>query len=125
MRQENTLLQSVLTGIIISCILVFFHIVLSASPGGISRPNDNHTKIIKYEINSELPVNTKEEAKFSARPTSLHSTGNVEICRETLCIFEILFSVEINLDQYQISVPLPLTGYLLTLFASAISVNAP
>jgi hypothetical protein len=125
MRPGNTLLQSLLTGIIISCILIFFQIVFSADTTSHNHASDNHEKFIKYETKTELPVDTKNEAKFSAKSCSLPSTGNIEICREPLCIFEILFSVNINLDQYQVSLPLPLPGYLLILFTSAISVNAP
>lgn len=120
MRHEDTLLQSFLKGIIISCVLILFQIIFS--PGS---TNDSHVKFVKYENNSNLPVDTKEETTFAIKSYSLPSTGCIEVCRETLCIFEILFSVEISLNQDRISVPLPILSYLHTLFTSVISVNAP
>lgn len=120
MRQENIILQSFLKGIVISSILLFFQIVFSAGP-----TNDIAVKATKYENNSNIPVYPKEEITISIKSSSLHSTGCIEICRETLYLFEILFSVRINLNQELVSVPLPLLAYLRTLFTSVISVNAP
>jgi len=120
MRQSDTLWQSVFKGIVLSLFLV----VIQIASSGLAN-EDNDVKVIKFENSSEFPIDTKEEEKFSIRSSSLHSTGYIEICRETLCIFEILFSVDENLDHYEIRVPLPLLSYLKILFTSAISANAP
>ena len=120
MRQENIILQSFLKGIGISCVLIFFQIVFSASA-----PRDNLAKVTKYDNNHNVPVDAKEEITISIKSSSLHSTGCIEICRETLYLFEILFNVRVNLNQELVSVPLPLLTYLRTLFTAVISVNAP
>jgi hypothetical protein len=119
MRQQETLWQSVLKGVVLSLFLIGIHIACSGSSS-----EDKHVKIIKFENSSDFPVDTKEAANFSVRTFSLPAVGYIEICREALCIFEILFSVE-NSNHYEIRVPLPLLSYLRILFTSAISVNAP
>ena len=120
LRKDNILLRSFVTGLLLSVILILFQIVFSGKP-----TNGNHVKIIKLEKSSEHPVETNGEAKFSVKSSSLHSSGHVEITRETLCLVEVIFKLNITLDEWRISVPLPLLGYLRTLFTSLISVNAP
>lgn len=120
LRKDNILLRSFVTGLLLSVILILFQIVFSGKP-----TTGNHVKIIKFEKTSQHPVETKGEAEFSIKSSSLHSSGYVEISRETLCLLQVLFKVSVKVDEWRISVPSPLLGYLRTLFTSIISVNAP
>jgi hypothetical protein len=120
MKRDETILQSLLKGVVISCILVFFHIVFSGQSS-----NDTHIKIIKFETNENIPAESRDEVKISVQSSSLHSSGYIEINRETVYLFEVLFSIDRTLDDRQIRIPLPLSVFLQILFTSAISVNAP
>jgi hypothetical protein len=120
MKKDETILRSLLKGVVISCVLIFFHIAFSGQSG-----EDNHSKIIKFEANQNLPIESGEEVKVSVQSSSLHSTGHIQISRETLYLFEVLFHVDTTLDEQQARDPLPLSVFLQTLFTSAISVNAP
>lgn len=120
MRKDETILRSLLKGVVISCILVFFQIVFSGQSD-----DDNHLKIIRFETSQHMPAESGEEVKVSVQPSSLHSTGHIEVSRETLYLFEVLLSANIQSDEPQLLVPLPLSVFLQTLFTSAISVNAP
>jgi hypothetical protein len=120
MKTNNTILRSVLKGIVISCVLIFFHVAFSGQSD-----EDKRSKIIKFETNQNLPTETGEEVTVSIQSSSLHSTGHLEIRRETLYLFEVLFHVDTILDGQHTGGPLPLSVFLQTLFTSAISVNAP
>jgi hypothetical protein len=120
MKTEDTILRSLLKGIVISCVLIFFHIAFSGQSS-----QDKHSKVIKLETNQNLPTDSGEEVKVSVQSSSLHSTGHIEISRETLYLFEVLFHVDTIFDGPRLRVPLPLSVFLQTLFTSAISVNAP
>ena len=120
MKTNNTILRAVLKGIVISCILIFFHIAFSGQSD-----EDKHSKIIKFETSQNLPTETGEQVKLSVQSSSLHSTGHIEIRRETLYLFAILFPVDTILDGPRLPVPLPLSVFFQTLFTSAILVNAP
>ena len=119
-RNDNILFRSFTTGLLLSVILILFQIAFSGKAS-----NRHDVKIIKFEKSSQHPVETKGEAEFSIKSSSLHSSGYVEISRETLRLVEVLFKLDIKVDEWQISVPSPLLGYLRTLFTSLISVNAP
>jgi len=120
LRNDNFLLRSFVTGLLLSVILILFQIVFSGKP-----TNRNHVKVIRFEKSCQHPVETKGEAKFSVKSSSLHSSGHVEITRETLCLVEVIFKFNIKLDEWKISIPSPLLGHLRILFTSLISVNAP
>ena len=120
LRNDNILLRSFVTGLLLSVILILFQIVFSGKTS-----NGHHVKISKFEKSSQHPVETKGEAKFSVKSSSLHSSGHVEITREILLLVEVIFKLNITLDEWRISVASPLLGYLQTLFTSLISVNAP
>jgi len=119
-QKDNILLRSFLTGLLLSVILILFQIGFSGKP-----TNGKHIKTIKFEKSSQHPVETKGGAEFSIKSSSLHSSGHVEITREILLLVEVIFKLNITLDEWQISVASPLLGYLRTLFTSLISVNAP
>jgi len=120
LRKDNILLRSFVTGLFISAFLILFQIIFSGKPA-----NGNHVKVTKLQMSSQHPVETKGEAKFSVKSSSLHSTGYIEISREALCLVAVLFKLNIKLDEWRISIPSPLLGYLRTLFTSLISINAP
>jgi hypothetical protein len=120
MKKDETILRSVLKGVVISCVLIFFHIAFSGQSS-----EDDHSKTIKFETNENLPAESGEEVKVSVQSFSLHSTVHIEIGRETLFLLEVLLSANILSDEPQLLVPLPLSVFLQTLFTSAISVNAP
>jgi hypothetical protein len=120
MKTDETILRSLLKGIVISCFLIFFHIAFA---GGSSQ--DRHSKVIKFQTDQNLPTESGEEVKVSIQSSSLHSTGYIEICRETLYLFEVLFHLDTTLQGQQAPVPIPLSAFLQILFTSAISVNAP
>lgn len=119
-QKDDILLRSFITGMLLSAILILFQIGFSGKP-----TNRNHVRIIKFEKSYQHPVETKDEAKFSVKSSSLHSSGHVEITREILLLVEVIFKLNITLDEWRISVASPLLGYLRTLFTSLISVNAP
>jgi len=120
MKKDETILRSLLKGVVVSCVLIFFHIAFSGQPS-----DDNHVKIIKFETSENLPAEPEEEVKISVQSSSLHSTGHIEISRETLYLFAVLFSIDGTVDDEQTRITLPLSVFLQILFTSAISVNAP
>jgi hypothetical protein len=120
MKKNETIIQSLVKGVVISCILVFFQIAFSGQSS-----DDNHIKIIKFETSQNMPAESGAEVKVSVQPSSLHSIGHIEVSRETLYLLEVLLSANIQSDEPQLLVPLPLSVFLQTLFTSAISVNAP
>ena len=121
MTNEDSVIRSMLKGLILSCVLILVHVGFS----GASNNDDAHVKVVKFEKSSELPIDNPNNSEISLKTWSLHSTGHVEICREAWHILEILFVVNINLNQDEVSIPLPLLGYFKILFTSVISVNAP
>ena len=115
------ILSSLLKGLIISGILISFHIFISASG-----ENTRHTGGSKINARDEAPTSdTNNEAKFSSRSYSILSVGHIAIHRETLCLFEIIFCLEAPSNEINYSIPSPLLGYLRTLLTHSISVNAP
>jgi hypothetical protein len=121
MANEYTVLRSIFKGLILSCVLILVQIGFSGTPGN----DDAQVKVAKFEKSSELPKDNSNGSEVSVKTWSLHSTGTIEICREVLYILEILFIVNVNLNQEEVSIPLPLLGYFKILFTSVISVNAP
>lgn len=119
-QSDDTLIQSIIKGIALSVFLVAIHIACSGSSN-----TEQFVKIVKIESRADFPVNTDDNARISLKSSSLHSTGYIEIFRDTFFILEILFSIDDAIDHYDIRVPLPLLSYLKILFTSAISVNAP
>ena len=120
MKKNETILQSLLKGVVISCILVFFQIAFSGQSS-----DDNRIKIIKFETSRNMPDDSGEEVKVSVQPSSLHSTSTIEVSRETLYLFEVLLGIDVKSDESKFHIPLPLSVFLQILFTSAISVNAP
>jgi hypothetical protein len=120
MRKDKTIVQSLVKGVVISCILVFFQIAFSGQSS-----DDNHIKLTKFDTNQNLPFDTSEEVKVSVQASSLHSINHIEISRETLYLFEVLLGIDVTSHESQLRIPIPLSVFLQVLFTSAISVNAP
>ena len=121
MRTENPILWSFLRGVIISGILISFHMFISDIETSTSNVGGAN-----IDVRDDSPANnTRDEAKFSNHAYSIRSIGHIAIHRETLCLFEIIFGLEGPSGEVNYSIPSPLLGYLRTLLTHSISVNAP
>ena len=120
MRKDETIVQSLVKGVVISCILVFFQIVFSGQS-----TDENHIKFIKFDTDQNLPFDTSEEVKVSVQASSLHSINHIEVSRETTYLFEVLLGIDVTSHESRSTIPIPLSVFFQVLFTSAISVNAP
>jgi hypothetical protein len=121
MIRENLIIRSILKGLAIAGVLILFQMVVAGKFG-----DHNHTKILTVSANDTSPINdNSDEAKFSQLSYGIREFGHLSINRATLCLFEIIFRLELPSDEISYSLPSPLVGYLRTLFSSSISVNAP
>jgi len=121
MIKENLIIRSILKGLAISGILILFQMVIAGKFSG-----HHHVRILTVSANDTLPINdNSDEAKFSQLSYGIREFGHISISRETLCLFEIIFRLELPSHKISYSLPSPLISYLRTLFSSSISVNAP
>jgi hypothetical protein len=123
MKMDRVLLESLLVGFLVAGVIICIQHFTAEGSG-----KSNITKVVQFEPNHQSPIRGESQAKLtiSAAPSSLHSTNQFEVTRQTLCLFEILFNQETSPFQYyKVVVPLPLSKFFRCLFKSIISPNAP
>jgi len=88
--------------------------------------DDTHIRILTISAEEKVPTDdSNDEAKISQLYYGVRDVGHIAINRETLCLFEIFFRLQLPLDKIGNSSPSQLVGFPRILFSSSISVNAP
>jgi hypothetical protein len=123
MIKRNTILESVLTGLLLSVALV----VLLNIPSHKSNSNHGDRQISAVEVDGGVPdqETPKEVFRESRATPQIPSVISVEVGRELLCLITVIYSDDEVLPIYKPDVPLPLTKFFFTLFRLVISPNAP
>jgi hypothetical protein len=124
MRNGKALFEWIMMGIAIACIII---LVQHFSAKQDSSPV-NTLQLKHFSAKNALPFSEPSENKVtvSLQSKSFHTTTYVEVTRQGLCLFEILFSEDkVKSDFYKVDVPIPLTKLFQTLFKAIISPNAP
>lgn len=123
MRNREIIIESTFLGIVIAIALILL-LNFTSSKEQIVKTGKHSTAIA---LKKDVPVrNAPTEEVRSARAIgSIPSVVVIEVDRQILCLFTILYEVDVAFVQYETNVPLPLIKFYFTLFRTFISPNAP
>jgi hypothetical protein len=120
MQINNTLVSSITKGLIISAVLIFFHVLASQNESA-------HTSMEIFKISAgQAPSDHQDsETKIVIASFGIHHVPNFEVVRDILLLLVVLFAVDVVVDKINHSIPIPLSRHFKILFSFFISPNAP
>lgn len=124
MKNSVAYLKLMIIGIIVAGVLVLMQ---RYNESCAKAESVKYTKTAQFGAKQQIPFSDDrdEGPQLTVSSSSLPSAISIEVGRETLCLFEIIFEDEIEFWDYQQSVPITLTKFFRTLLEVIISPNAP
>jgi hypothetical protein len=119
--QINSLILSSLTkGLIISAVLIFFHVYASQDES----PGTNH-EVFKIAADQAQQDHQNSETKIVVASLGIEPVGNFEVGRDILLLLVVFLTVDVLANYVDPRIPIPLSRYFKILLLFFISPNAP
>ena len=123
MGNRDILIESIFCGLVIA--IAFILLLNFTAHTDQSSKTGKHSSEISAKKDfpaSDAPI---EEIRASIPSGSIPSAIFLEVGRQILCLFTIVFEIDVEFLKYEPDVPLPLTKFFTILFRTFISPNAP
>ena len=123
MRNREILIESTFLGIVIAIALILL-LNFSSRKEQILK-DGKHSTAIALKNHIPVPAAPTEEIRSAKATGSIPSTVLIQVDRQILCLFTIVYEVDVAFVKYEPNIPLPLIKFYFTLFRTFISPNAP
>lgn len=120
MRINSLILSSITKGLIISSVLISFHIYASQDES-----RSTNQEVFKIAADQAAQDHQNSETKIVVASLGIEPVPNFEVVRDILLLLVVFFAVDPLANNVDPRIPIPLSRYFKILFLFFISPNAP